>query len=260
MNTPRTWRTASAFVALTLAVAALIAVNLQARADDDEGPVVIETVEEPMPAPAPTGHLGAPGLPGADTPDEEFPGQAAYKESLKRAERQYIEQVMRARKAYVRAIKDFQMRASMLPEAAQRLDAEIKRIEDLPRPRVEPEPQAAASEVSISLQTPSPLWSIALKEARLVDGQICVLWQLKQQQGMGAMVISTATAKAMLNTTGIPADAAVRHYIMGKRWNWEDKGLKATFVDSEKDLGKKWTTARVIEPVKDQKPAKKRGD
>ena len=83
-------------------------------------------------------------LPAPDVPAEEIPGQGEYQKTLAEAEKAYIAAIMKARKEYIAAIRDFQMRASMTPEAAQKLEAEVKRIESLPAPRVIPEPQPEA--------------------------------------------------------------------------------------------------------------------
>lgn len=74
---------------------------------------------------------------------EPFPGYAAYRASLSRSQATYIEAVMKARADYITAIRDLQMRASMLPEQSQAMDAEVKRIESLARPFVDAEPTPA---------------------------------------------------------------------------------------------------------------------
>jgi len=87
--------------------------------------------------------LGAPGFPGGQAlpPEEpEFPGRRTYSKRLEAAEAAYKAEIAKARAAYVQDIKNFQMRATMMPAASQRLDAEVKRVENLPDPIVIPEP------------------------------------------------------------------------------------------------------------------------
>ncbi len=196
-----------------------------------------------------------PGAPAAQLPGavpEAFPGQNAYKASLKKAEEQYVKQVMEARKAHVQEIKNFMMVASMTPAGAKRLDDEIKRIEALPRPTVDPEPQVKANrEVSISMQVPTPLWSIHFSQAKEVDGEIWVFWQLRQKQGAGIMMIGTAQDKATLKDVALPADANVQHFVMGKTWNWDDENVEAKYVKDEEEMGKKWEKGKVLDEVKE---------
>ncbi|GEM_PF-4427273 len=99
---------------------------------------------------------GAPGFPGGGSvagsgapgqlpqvEDMAFPGKPQYGQRLLEAEKAYKAAIAKARAAYVQDIKKFQMRASMMPAASQKLDAEVKRIETLPEAVVIPEPKVA---------------------------------------------------------------------------------------------------------------------
>lgn len=238
-----------------LSVAALIAGDGLLNAPEAQAAQSPAVLPQAVDAEAAGGQVlpdALPGAPAAQLPGaapEAFPGQDAYKASLKKAEEQYVKQVMEARKAHVQEIKNFMMVASMTPAAAQRLDDEIKRIEALPRPTVDPEHERKVHrEVSISMQVPTPLWSIHFSQAKVVDGEIWVLWQLHHRKlGGGIMMIGTTEDKVTLKDVALPADANVRHFVMGKTWNWDDENVEAKYVKDEEEMGKKWAKGRVLD-------------
>lgn len=179
---------------------------------------------------------------------DEFPGQPAYEASLARAERAYVAAVEKARQKYVADIRDLQMRASMLPEASQALDAEVKRISSLPRPVVIPEPKAdpaANAEkqtLKVHIQAPSGLWSISIQEVRRVGDELWVLSQLNQSDGMGIMMIIDA-----VDTVEVTAPKlTVRHFILGKTWNWGEADESTKFINAKSELGPKWQAAQPL--------------
>lgn len=189
-------------------------------------------------------------------PAVKIPGADAYRAALAAAEQAYVKQVMDARRQQVQAIRDLQSRARMTPEMWQALEAEVKRIESLGRPRVDPEPAATPAatvrQVSISMDTPSPLWSLSFAKAKRVGDELWVLWQLHEKDGMGAAVITKRSASAALNTGDLPADAPVRHFVMGKTFNWSDPNVDAKYVAGEAELGEGWRDGRPLKPASEK--------
>lgn len=183
-----------------------------------------------------------------DKPKFKFAGQEAYAASLAEAEAEYVKQVLTARQQYVQSMKHLMARARMTAAMYNSYQAEIKRIESLGKPRVNPEPAKAAGvrEVSITMDTPNPLWSIHFAKAKAVDGELWVLWQLRAKDGMAAAVISSVSSKVKVDVGDLPGDAPVRHFVLGKRWNWQDPNVGAKYVDTEDDLGPKWAKADLL--------------
>jgi hypothetical protein len=181
-------------------------------------------------------------------PTSKFAGQEAYAASLAEAEAEYVKQVLAARQQYVQSMKHLLARARMTAEVYNAYQAEIKRIESLGNPQVDPEPAKVGGvrEVGITMDTPNPLWSIHFVKAKTVDGELWVLWQLKSKDGMAAAVISSVSASAKILAGDLPDEAVVRHYVIGKRWNWEDPKAKAKYVSGEDDLGPKWAEGNAL--------------
>jgi len=108
-----------------------------------------------------------------------------------------------------------------------------------------PTTHKATRTVELTMETPSPAWQLSFREAKLVDNELWVLWQLKTGDDMfAAAVITPRTATATLKA---PANTPVRHFVVGKTFNWQDPEVEATYVKSEADIGKKWGAQPAVE-------------
>lgn len=165
---------------------------------------------------------------------------ADYRQALDRAAANYRQAVLVARQAYQHDLKQI--------EADERtaIQAEIARLKNLPAPQVEPEPTADTEgdamnrrTITVELQAPNPLWSVAIREVRRVDDELWVLSELNKQHGMAAMVISTVSDQV---TVEAPDDLPVRHYTIGRTWQWDNDDA-ITFIDDLDELSKPWHQA-----------------
>ncbi len=96
----------------------------------------------------------------------------------------------------------------------------------------EPDPNVPL-EIALQFQTPTPGWSLELQNAYFVDDELWCIHQLTSPDGMVAQVISDVVGKATLTLPASRATPppAIRHYVLGKTWNWNpDETL--VFLDS----------------------------
>ena len=96
--------------------------------------------------------------------------------------------------------------------------------------------------VTLDLQTPTSGWSLEIQHAWLdPDGQIICLSQLTPPAGMAAQVISQVHATAILET----AEKPIRHYILGKTWNW-NSDPDVSFIETIEQIQKELDNAQSI--------------
>jgi len=87
-------------------------------------------------------------------------------------------------------------------------------------------------EITVKLTVPDTAWIISIDEVRKVNNEIWVISKVsKNPDVMGAQVISTIEASAVID----PVDLPVRHFIIGKTWDWENEE-PYTFIKSIEKL------------------------
>jgi hypothetical protein len=87
-------------------------------------------------------------------------------------------------------------------------------------------------EITVALTVPDTAWVISIDEVRKVNNEIWVISKVsKNPDVMGAQVISTIEASAVID----PVDLPVRHFIIGKTWDWENEE-PYTFIKSIEKL------------------------
>lgn len=87
-------------------------------------------------------------------------------------------------------------------------------------------------EITVKLTVPDTAWVISIDEVRKVNNEIWVISKVsKNPDVMGAHVISTIEASAVID----PVDLPVRHFIIGKTWDWENEE-PYTFIKSIEKL------------------------
>ena len=96
-----------------------------------------------------------------------------------------------------------------------------------PEPETIPKPNQLS--LSVRLDTPDAGWRIKIKEIYRTSESIVVISQLTQSQDDAASVISTVSDTVNISTTD--NKLPVRHYILGKTWDWSSP-TDYTFIDS----------------------------
>lgn len=96
--------------------------------------------------------------------------------------------------------------------------------------------------ISVRLDTPNPGWQIQIEKIYRSGKNLMVISRLSQRETMAAQVIT-----AVADSVDIPVelDLPVRHYIIGKTWNWGDTG-NYTFIDSMAAFGTALKKAELI--------------
>lgn len=87
--------------------------------------------------------------------------------------------------------------------------------------------------VRVGIDTPHAGWTIQIEKIYRTAESLLVISKLSNTAEVAAQVITTVA-----DSVDIPAgiDLPVRHYVLGKTWNWGDTG-SYTFIDSMDALG-----------------------
>ncbi len=96
--------------------------------------------------------------------------------------------------------------------------------------------------VTVRLDTPDAGWNIAIEKIYRTRESLVVISKLSHSADSAAQVITTVS-----DTAHIPAtkDLPIRHYILGKSWNW-GKSPDYTFIDSMDAFGTALDGAELI--------------
>ncbi len=86
---------------------------------------------------------------------------------------------------------------------------------------------------TITLETPTPGWSLVPVAAYRVDDQHWCLHRLSPPDGVVIQVISTATGAIRFRTA--TPDLPTRHFVLGKTWAW-NSNPEFTFIQSLDEL------------------------
>ena len=97
--------------------------------------------------------------------------------------------------------------------------------------------------LTVRLDTPTAGWAIHIDKVYQTDGSLIVLSQLQSIDEAAAAVISTVSDSVSVLAPKEPL--AVRHYIIGKTWNWGG-ATDYSFIQSPIDLGKLIEDAELI--------------
>lgn len=88
--------------------------------------------------------------------------------------------------------------------------------------------------LSVRLDTPDAGWAINIEKVYRTSESLVVISQLEHSGEMAAAVISTVSDKVSIPVTD--DELSVRHYILGKTWNW-GAAPDYTFIQSINDFG-----------------------
>ena len=100
---------------------------------------------------------------------------------------------------------------------------------------------AQASTVSVQLTVPDGGWKIRIVQVYQTPTHLLALSELKRLRGPAIQVISQAKDSIKVLTPKLP----VRHYVLGKTWNWPNKE-PYTFLSGPKELSKKVAGAKLV--------------
>lgn len=98
--------------------------------------------------------------------------------------------------------------------------------------------------VTVRLDTPDAAWQVQIVKIYRTQESIVAISQLKREADvMGAQVISTVADTVEIDSQW--ADLPVRHYILGKTWEWGDTG-EYSFIESSEAFGQALDQAELL--------------
>ena len=84
---------------------------------------------------------------------------------------------------------------------------------------VNPSETVSARDIEVKMQVPDMGWKIRINEIHRKGEELWVISSLRRHPGMAGQAISTVSDKIHMN---LP-DISVKHFILGKTWNWENR-------------------------------------
>lgn len=102
---------------------------------------------------------------------------------------------------------------------------------------------AGSSKVSLRLDAPDPAWQLEIEAIYRQKDELIAVSRLAREPDAGATQVITALTDHV--TLPGKIDLPVKHYVIGKTWEWGDSN-GITFVDSEADLAGKLEGAQPI--------------
>ena len=111
--------------------------------------------------------------------------------------------------------------------------------------------QARESTVSVQLTVPDGGWKIRIDQVYQTPTHLLAVSKLERNPGLAIQVISQAKDSVKVKAPKLP----VRHFVLGKTWNWPNKE-PVTFLSDPKELSKPIAGAKLVYQAK-AKPAPK---
>ena len=111
--------------------------------------------------------------------------------------------------------------------------------------------QARESTVSVQLTVPDGGWKIRIDQVYQTPTHLLAVSKLERSPGLAIQVISQAKDSVKVKAPKLP----VRHFVLGKTWNWPNKE-PITFLSDPKELSKPIAGAKLVFQAK-AKPAPK---
>lgn len=97
-----------------------------------------------------------------------------------------------------------------------------------------PQAQSQTRKLTVRLDTPNAGWGIEIQKVYRVADTLAVISQLTHSGDSAAEVISTVADSVSVPETG--EDLQIRHYVLGKTWNWGESE-NTSFIESMDALG-----------------------
>ena len=106
--------------------------------------------------------------------------------------------------------------------------------------------------IEVVMQVPSTAYKLQIQEVYQTSKELWVLSRVEGGKGIGLQVITTRKDLVKIKA---PADLTVKHFVLGKKWNWGDEPYKFLKSRAEFDkLVKEATAKRIFErPVPENK-------
>ena len=101
--------------------------------------------------------------------------------------------------------------------------------------------QAQDSTVSVQLTVPDGGWKIRIDQVYQTPTHLLAVSKLERSRGPAIQVISQVWDSVKVKTPKLP----VRHYVLGKTWNWTNK-VPYAFLSDPKELRKKVAGAKLV--------------
>tara|TARA_B100001057_G_scaffold319868_1_gene320099 strand:+ start:909 stop:1541 length:633 start_codon:yes stop_codon:yes gene_type:complete len=111
--------------------------------------------------------------------------------------------------------------------------------------------QARESTVSVQLKVPDGGWKIRIDQVYQTPTHLLAVSKLERSPGLAIQVISQAKDSVQVKAPKLP----IRHYVLGKTWNWPNK-VPYAFLSDPKEITKKVAGAKLVFQAK-AKPAPK---
>ena len=93
--------------------------------------------------------------------------------------------------------------------------------------------------ITVEDQTPASNWRILISEIWMLGDDLVVVSEFSRRGDIGAAVITTVRDSV---TVRAPKSLKVRHYVLGKKWNWGDAHrypLNYAMIEAELNRGKR---------------------
>ena len=97
-------------------------------------------------------------------------------------------------------------------------------------------------EITVEIQAPDGGWSISIEKVYRVEEELWVISRLQRSPGMAIQQITTVSDRVEV---AAPTHLTVRHWILGKTWNWENE-TDARFISSLDSLEEALQDAQLI--------------
>ena len=101
--------------------------------------------------------------------------------------------------------------------------------------------QARESTVSVQLTVPEGGWKIRIVQVYQTPTHLLSVSKLERSPGLAIQVISQAKDSVKVKAPKLP----VRHFVLGKTWNWPNKE-PYTFLSGTKEISKKVAGAKLV--------------
>ena len=101
--------------------------------------------------------------------------------------------------------------------------------------------QARESTISVQLAVPDGGWKIRIDRVYQTPTHLLAVSKLERNPGLAIQVISQAKDSVKVKAPKLP----VRHFVLGKTWNWPNKE-PVTFLSDPKELSKPIAGAKLV--------------
>ena len=120
-------------------------------------------------------------------------------------------------------------------------------LNEAPKAEASPKTDTGSNDtraIHVRLDVPDASWTIAIEKIYRTRESLVVISQLRRpKDALGAQVISTVSDS--VNIPAATSDLPIRHYILGKTWNW-GAAPEYSFIDSTEAFGGGLDTAELL--------------